>query len=248
MPLRTIRPFVGAPGTTPFYIPPTIQSDFENYLDTDVPNVNFTWEIVTDWPKRSTAGYEPVYLRAEMYPINWKSNFANADNTANFKTDLRVPVIKGDIAIREDGQIRQLNWKVEKHINDQHTQAQECNLMLTVTRRVDDEVDPTTGMLIAEAHDKEIVSQHPCAAYQYDGRPYYDTGFNSPGIAPDALTMIQIQWNSATKQLRVADEFDWFVDRYRIINLDYSGIDVDQKHGVLKIHARKIAGSSEAIV
>lgn len=60
--------------------------------------------------------------------------------------------------------------------------------------------------------------------------------------------MIQIQWNSATRNLRVMDEFDWFVDRYRIINLDYSGIDVEQKHGVLKIYARKVAGASEGIV
>lgn len=142
MTLKPIKPFVGAPGTTPFYVPPTIQTDYENYLDTDVLNVTFTWEIVSDWGQRGSEGYEPVFLRAEIYPINWKSNFANADNTANFKTDLRVMVKKGDIAIREDGQIRQLNWKVERHINDQSTQAQECNMMLTVRRRIDDVVNP----------------------------------------------------------------------------------------------------------
>lgn len=238
----SIKPFIGVPSSTQFYVPPHIQSDFENYLDTDVPNVNFTFEIVEDWTKRSEPGYEPKHLRAEMYPINWKSNFGNADNTMNFKTDLRVPINKGDIAIREDGQIRQLNWKVERHVNDQSTQAQECNLMLTAERRIDEVVDPATGKQLAPAYMEKIVENHPCAIYQYDGRPQYDTNFNSPGVVADVLTIIQIQWNSATQKLRLDDQFYWYIDRYRISNLDFSGIDMNGKNGVLKIHAKKVAG------
>lgn len=238
------KPFVGAPGSTQFYIPPHIQSDFENYLETDVPNANFTFELIRDWTLRGTEGYEPIFLRAELFPINWKSNFANADHVMNFKTDLRTVVTKGDIVIRDDGQLRHLNWKVERHINDQSTQAQECNLMMTVKRRVDDKVDNKTGYLIEKASDQVIISNHPCAIYQYDGRPYYDVNFNSPGVTADALTMFQIQWNSGTSQLRISDEFYWFVDRYRIINLDYSGINIGGEHGILKAHARKVVGGS----
>ena len=251
-----IKPFVSVPSSTQFYVPPHIQTDFMNYLDTDVPNANYTFEIVEDWTLRGGVGYTPQYLRAETYPINWKSNFGNADNTVNFKTDLRVPVNKGDIAVRSDGQIRQLNWKVEKHVNDQSTQAQECNLLVTIERKVDETVDPATGYVVVETDPitekpipfnpiQTIVSSHPCAAYQYDGRPYYDTNINAPGIAPDVLTMLQIQWNSGTANIRIGDEFDWFVDRYRISNLDYGGIDVDHEHGVLKIHAKKVAGGSD---
>lgn len=240
-----IVPFVSVPSSTQFYVPPHIQTDFMNYLDTDVPNVNFTFEIVSDWTLRGGIGYTPTYLRAEMYPINWKSNFGNADNTMNFKTDLRVPINKGDIAVREDGQIRQLNWKVEKHVNDQTTQAQECNLMITIERMMDEVVNPLTGMLVVEGGYEAIVSDHPCAAYQYDSRPYYDVHINAPGVAPDVTTIFQIQWNTGTRNIRIGDEFDWFVDRYRISNIDYGGIDVSGTNGVLKLHARKVAGGSD---
>lgn len=239
-----IKPFVGAPSSKEFYVPPEVQTDFERYLDTDIPNVNFTFEVVSDWTKRADPDYEKRFLRAEMYPINWKSNFANADYTMNFKTDLRVVVQKGDLVIREDGQIRLLNWKVERHINDQSTQAQECNLLLDIKRQMPEEVSPTTGMLVKEAYEKAVATQQPCSIFQYDGRPSYDMNTNAAGIAPDAITMLQVQWNPETRAIRIGDEFDWFVDRYRIINIDYGGIDVSQTSGVLKMHAKKVAGGS----
>lgn len=238
------KPFIGGQSGTEFYVPPHIQTDFENYLDTDVPNANFTFEIISDWPSKRVAGYTPRYLRAEMYPINWKSNFGNADNTMNFKTDLRVPVNKGDIVIRPDGQIRLLNWKVEKHVNDQSTQAQECNTMLTITRRSDDIVNPSTGMLVTAGSKVKIVDAQPSSIYQYDGRPYYDVNNAAPGVAPDVVTMAQLQWNTETRNIRVGDEFNWIVDSYRIINIDYSGIDIGLVHGVVRFHAKKIAGGA----
>ena len=32
-----------------FYIPPTIKNDFEDWLNTDVANVNYDFEIIRDW-------------------------------------------------------------------------------------------------------------------------------------------------------------------------------------------------------
>ena len=237
------NPFVGTRSGTEFYIPPNIQSDFENYLDTDVPNANFTFEIISDWTLLSDPSYVKRYLRAEMYPINWKSNFANADNTMNFKTDLRDLLQKGDIVIRDDGQIRLLNWKVEKRINDQSTQAQECNHMLTIVRHMKEETD-SRGYLVKEAYDDVLVDSQPCSVYQYDGRPAYEANASAPGIAPDALTMVQLQWNTGSKRVRAGDEFDWVVDRYRVINIDYSGIDISMRNGVVRLHAKKVAGAS----
>lgn len=240
-----IKPFVGTPSATEFYVPPHIQTDFKNYLDTDVPHANFTFEVISDWPSRLLPDYKPRHIRAEMYPINWKSNFANADNTMNFKTHSFDPINKGDLVIRPDGQIRLLNWKVERHINDQSTQAQECNLMITIQRMTEDVVDNKTAMVIEKGGLKTIVNNQPCAAYQYDGRPYFDTNQNSPGAFADVLTMLQMQWNSESKNLRVGDEFHWIVDRYRIINIDYSGIDIGLQNGVIRAHARKIAGGAD---
>lgn len=32
-----------------FYIPPTLEQDFIDWLNTDVPNINYDFELVRDW-------------------------------------------------------------------------------------------------------------------------------------------------------------------------------------------------------
>lgn len=88
-----------------FYIPPTLEQDFIDWLHTDVPNINYDFELVRDWYARSREGYEPVSLRAMLFSIEWKSKVGNSDANSNFKTSYEVPIRKGDIVIREDGSI-----------------------------------------------------------------------------------------------------------------------------------------------
>ena len=45
-----------------FYIPPTLEQDFVDWLNTDVSNINYDFELVRDWYARSQEGYRPVKL------------------------------------------------------------------------------------------------------------------------------------------------------------------------------------------
>lgn len=72
-------------------------------------------------------GYDPVLIRAEYFPINWKSKIGNSDANSNFKTDYSVIIYKGDILIREDGNVYIANWKVQNNPNNQTTQAVDYN-------------------------------------------------------------------------------------------------------------------------
>ena len=56
------KPFVGAPSSTQFYIPPHIQSDFENYLESDIPNVNFTFELLEECDRDKLPERERYYI------------------------------------------------------------------------------------------------------------------------------------------------------------------------------------------
>ena len=57
-----------------YYIPPTLEKDFRDWLATDVPHTTYTFELVRDWFRKGDADYEPVYLRAMYFSINWKSS------------------------------------------------------------------------------------------------------------------------------------------------------------------------------
>ena len=103
--------------------------------------MNFTFELVHDWFDLNEEDYEPIYLRAQQTPIDWKSKIGNSDMSTNFKVTHDIPIYKGDMVIREDGTVFMLNWSVQNHANNQATQSIECNATITVTREVDDVVD-----------------------------------------------------------------------------------------------------------
>lgn len=72
---------------------------------TDVPGVNYTFEVVKNWYDREKEGYTPTFIRASYFPILWKSKIGNSDMGSNFLADTKVDIKKGDIVIREDGEL-----------------------------------------------------------------------------------------------------------------------------------------------
>lgn len=181
--------------------------------------------------------------RGETFPINWKSNFANSDNGVNFRTDFRVKIRKGDMLVREDGVIYLLTWAVNNQINNQPTQAQICNGRLTVNRYVPEKTDDS-GYVTEEAGQDVIASDLPASIYRYDGRPDYGANLNLMGVIPDALAIIQVQYNSHTKNVKINDQFVWGPDTYRIVDINYTGLDLNGDYGVLQWQAKKVAGGT----
>ena len=120
-----------------FYVPPTIKSDFEDWLNTDVANVNYDFEIIRDWYAQATV----KRIRATYFPIAWKSKIGNSDANSNFKTGYGWEIRKGDIAVREDGTIYMLNWQVQRNPNNQSTQAIACNARLSFARHMDEALE-----------------------------------------------------------------------------------------------------------
>ena len=227
-----------------FYIPPTLEKDFKDWLETDVAHANYDFELIRDWYAREVEGYEPIHLRALYFSINWKSKIGNSDANSNFKTSYDVKIRKGDIVIREDGRIFMLNWTVQDMPNNQSTQAIICNTMLSFTRHVEDTVDDR-GFLIEEAHEETIVPPIPCVFAEYAGRPDYMTNYNSPGVSANHLLTVQVQWNDRTKQLRTSDEFELLHSKYRVVDIVGTELDISQEHGILNLMARKVAGEDK---
>lgn len=205
--------------------------------------MNFTFELVHDWFDLNEEDHKPIYLRAQQTPIDWKSKIGNSDMSTNFKVTHDIPIYKGDMVIREDGTVFMLNWNVQNHANNQATQSIECNATITVTREVDDVVDEY-GYLIEPGGRKVVVPEIPIVHIEYAGRPDYSAIQGNPGLAPDHLITVNMQWNRYTKNIFLDDEFVIGDFTYRVINISIVEVNIDKDHGVLVLNAKRVAGGT----
>lgn len=148
---------------------------------------------------------------------------------------------KGDLLIREDGVIYLLNWAVQRHLNNQSTQAVDCNAFVAFYREVDEKLDQR-GYVLEPARQEMIAPTIPCLYAEYAGRPDYAASFNTPGILADHLLTCQVQYNDLTKNLRINDKFELMHSAYHIVHLMHNEVDIDGTYGIINIVARKTAG------
>lgn len=228
-----------------FFVPPTLEDDFTRYLYTDVPHANYTFEQVRDWYDRVKPDYDPKYIRATTFPVGWKSKMGNADNADNFKTNYEHTCLKGDLVVdvEDPERILLFTWRVAHNPNNQATQAHICNMSFTVERKVP-EVTDDNGYLVKEETTEVIVPPIPALASIYDGRPDYIATPNTPGIIPNHILVVQVQFNQITKYVRIGDEFDYDDYRYRIVNKDTVQINTNYTNGVIALQAMKVAGGA----
>lgn len=229
--------------TKRFFVPQTLQSDFDAFLENDIPGAVEEFELVRDWYQRGTEEYEPVKIRGEIYPDSTKSRYENTDNNLNFRTSLSTDIRKGDMIIDPRGAIYIFDWDIPPQPNNKMTRALRCNLKTTFYRWYTEEVDEN-GYLISEGGNKAIAEEIPCNGYRMDGRLEFTTNAEKPGLIANTVTNMTVQYNEQTKNLRVDDTFAWQDAVYTISDIDYVGVNIDSTHGTLMIQAKKKAGGS----
>lgn len=238
-------PYIPEGTSKRFRVPRTLAADFDAFLNQDIPNTVMDFEVLQNWYDKEQAGYEPHYVRGEIYPDSTKSRYENTDNNMNIRCSVSSGIHKGDILIQPDGTIFVLDWEVALQSNNAPSRALRCNMMLNVKRfhepenRYDDD-----GYLIHEGISpwQEIVPLIPCNAYRYDGRPEYTIVSGTPGATPGALTLMTVQYNERTKNIHVDDVFDWGNETYRIVDIDRVGVHLSGNRGTLKLQAKKAEG------
>lgn len=98
--------------------------------------------------------------------------------------------------------------------------------------------------MIQEAGNVIIANKIPCNSYRQDGRLEYTTNSEKPGLIPNTVTMLTVQYNEQTKNLRVNDIFIWHDSEYEIADIDYVGVNLNNTSGTLSIQAKKKVGGS----
>lgn len=197
--------------------------------------------MVRDWYERGKAGYEPVFVRASYFSIDWKSKIGNSDMGSNFFVNTQADLKKGDIVIREDGIVYMIDWKVQRKVNVQNTQAKDCNVRMAVYRQIPSETDDL-GFVISEGGNVCVVPEIPCIWTPHSSRPEYTVVYNTPGLNPDNLFVGWVQWNETTKNIKVGDTFVWGEDTLVIVGKNIAEVDVDGEYGQINLAARKKPG------
>lgn len=235
------KPYVPDGSKMKFYVPRTLAADFTEFLSNDIPNTVMDFELLTDWYDQFKEEYEPKMIRCEIYPDSSKSRYSNTDNNMNIRAAVDSGIKKGDMLIDPEGTVYVLDWEVAKQANNAPSRALRCNMLLTVTRYQPEVVDDL-GYLIEPEGKKTVFEKLPANAYRYDGRPEYSAVSGTPGISPNALTLMTIQYNDLTKGIRIDDRFVWIDEEYTIVDLNYVGVNELHGTGTIVVQAKKTAG------
>ena len=158
-----------------FRVPRTLAADFDAFLDRDIPNTNMDFEILKNWYDRYEDEYEPQYVRGEIYADTTKSRYENTDNNMNIRCSVSSGIRKGDMLIEPDGTIYILDWEVHLQSNNAPSRALRCNMILTVFRHKNAEVDDEGYLIDDEGyviagdkyahgvkHHKDVVTHYTC--------------------------------------------------------------------------------------
>lgn len=197
--------------------------------------------IHKDWFAQFTEDYEEQTIRCEIYPDSTKSRYTNMDNYMNIRADVDSGICKGDMLVDPHGVIYLLNWEVALQSNNAPSRALRCNMHLTVYRHQEEIVDEY-GYEIEPEKDVVLVDKLPANAYRYDGRPEYTAVSGTPGMTPDALTIVSIQYNDKTKVIKENDKFIWANEEYMVVDINYTDVNEMSDSGVMIIQAKKAPG------
>lgn len=224
-----------------FIVPKTLEADFDDFLKTDVPNQVGSFELIHNWYDQPE---EPIMIRGEIYPDATKSRYENTDNNLNFRASLKSGIRKGDIIKAPWGTIYLLDWEEFKQVNNIPSRAVRCNAEVTFFRHVPDMVTED-GFLIHEKGEKTIAEDMPCNVYDADNRPDWSYIQYTPGMIPNALSIVSVQLNDYTINIKEGDNFRYFDEVYTVINIDRFGLKMDESSGVLKFMVKKEAGGND---
>jgi len=235
--------YVPAESSSRFYVPRTLASDFTNFLQNDIPGSVGDFQLIPDWYAQKSEDYAPTVIRGEIYPDSTKSRYSNTDNNLNFRGDINSGIKKGDMLIGPDDTIYLLDWEVPPQPNNRMSRALRCNAMLTFMHYQAETVD-ADGYLVEEAGWVPVAEAIPCNGYRHDGRLEFSTNSQLPGLIPNTVTLISVQFNEQTKKIRIDDTFDWGNETYVVADVNLVGVNLAGTSGVIQLQAKKKAGST----
>ena len=208
-------------GNMLFYVPPTMQSDYDNYLATDVPGHTYNATL--------NGGQA---IRCAFHADG------KAPGAKLLRVSLKTPIRCGDI-IDIEGEGAYLIPEATRQINCYACKPLRLNARIpAITRKVPRQAD-SLGHVIEEAREMAICTDLLAHSTAKDSFQQQDMGTLVPG---EPLFLLPL--NGDTRDIRREDEFTLDGERYSIYHVGFERCDPARTHGIITLCCRRKAGES----
>lgn len=213
-----------------FYIPSTLQSDFDDMLNVLGKDCILNYSSAT-----------PISLKALITDLKLKNKTNNNDNNMEIHTSLSKPIKKGGyITNSTDGNLYLITWTVSKEVNCYKTIGQLCTNKISFKHWNPAVMDNTTGTIITPAGYVAVADNIDCSI-EKKGNFIFNTSISAPGVIPQSQMMISMQANVNTLKIQIGDEYLFRNIGYVIQDIDYSQVSMVDD-GLMVIFADKREG------
>lgn len=207
-----------------FYIPSNMQKDFSDSmlaLGTDcILNFSLTNKV-----------------RVRMNKVNYRTKNGIVTSDEVMFAELSSNLKMGDY-IQYNDEILLINQvKTNQFPKCYEIFSTACNTKFNITRYSLEEYN-SSGDIIKTAGNYPVVSNLYCVTSV--GSFEFNITNGSPGIIPSDIVSCQCQYNTSTKTITEGDNFLWMNDKYKVISLDLTQVDLDGLDGILTFHAKKV--------
>lgn len=203
-----------------FYVPPTLQSDFDNYLNTNVPGHT----------------YDATLNGAQTIRCAFHAD-GKTPNEKILRVSLATLIQRGDV-IDIAGEGAYLIPEVTRQVNCYACEPLRLNALLTITRRTSRKAD-SLGRIVQQPGVETVCADQLAHGTASDRFQKQDIGLV---VAGEPVFLLPL--NEETRQIRREDEFTLDGETYSIYYANFDQCNPERTHGIIQLHCRRKAGES----
>lgn len=203
-----------------FYIPPTLQSNYDNYLNTNVPGHT----------------YNATLNGAQAIRCAFHAD-GKTPGEKVLRVSLSTPIRRGDI-IAIEGEGEYLIPEVVQQVDCYACEPLRLNALLTITRKTPLQAD-RRGRITQQPGTETVCTDQLAHGVSSDGFQKQGVGII---VAGEPVFLLPL--NDETRRIRREDEFVLDGDTYSIFHANFDQCDPGRTHGVVRLHCRRKAGES----
>lgn len=209
-----------------FYVPPNLQTNFQDILKSPVAS-------------QLTLNFDPeVIINAIVPEIDHREKSATVTKGtkytyAGIDIDLEIGDYLQDVnGIYLINQLRQQKFpECFKFL------LIECNTKFTVNRWESAVYDNDGNVVTAEG-DQLIALDIYCSSMV--GSSQFQVTAGGVGIIPSDIATVQTRFTDQTKNILIGDTFMWGIEKYEVIGIDESQLDILMQNGLLGFTGKKV--------
>lgn len=216
-----------------FYKPDYLQDDFDTMLETLGESLTLNYDEAT-----------PTSFNGLITKLPINGNFRDIDEQRILNVSLDLDINKGDYVTDSNSIIYICNCQIYTDVNCKNTQIQICNYDFTFERWNAKIID-ADGVTATPASYSTIANVY--GYVQRTNQGAFDSKEGQVGISGTQKIFIGIKYNDTTSNIQIHDEFDYYNQRFEVVDLDYTQMNSDGSSGLIFIYAQVKSGGENAI-